>query len=89
MLNNNGVLQWNTFMGPSSSMSNWGGIAVGSSENVFVTESSDINWGKPINPHQGGNDVMVAKIAPSPLQNDGDNSGGGGGGGCFINTLRF
>ena len=60
-LNSSGVLQWNTFMGDSQR--DYGeGIAVDGNGNVFVTGSSELTWGSPINPHAGQFDLFIAKL---------------------------
>lgn len=60
-LNNNGVLQWNTFMG-SAEFDSGEDIAVDDSGNVYVSGYSDATWGTPKNAHQGNNDAFAAKL---------------------------
>jgi len=55
-LNNSGVLQWNTFLGGTL----WDishGIAVDSSENVYVVGESWATWGNPIRAFTPTNDI--------------------------------
>jgi len=62
---NNGVLQWHTFMGSYNSSGY--GIAVDGSGNVYVIGVSDDSWGTPINDHAGYYDVFVAKLNSSGI----------------------
>jgi hypothetical protein len=60
-LDNNGVLQWHTFMG--SADNDYGfSIALDSSGNVYVTGHSYATWGTPINDHNGGGDAFITKL---------------------------
>ena len=62
-LNQNGVLQWNTFMG-SSELDYGIGIDVDNSGNVYVGGYSEKSWGTPIRGFTGSTfDVFVAKLA--------------------------
>jgi hypothetical protein len=63
-LNGSGVLQWNTFMGSSSSDYGFA-LAVGGS-NVYVSGFSEAAWGSPVNGHAGGQDAFVARLDDSP-----------------------
>jgi hypothetical protein len=66
-LNSSGVLQWNTFMGDSDR--DYGeGIAVDGSGNVYVTGSSELTWGSPVNAHAGGFDLFAAKLNSSGVR---------------------
>jgi Raf kinase inhibitor-like YbhB/YbcL family protein len=62
-LDSSGVLQWNTFMG-SSSYEFCSGIAVDSSDNVYVAGSGWANWGTPLIPHtgDGSNDAFAVML---------------------------
>jgi hypothetical protein len=60
-LNNNGALQWNTFLGSLTSDSGWA-IAVDSSGNVYVAGWSGLTWGSPVRTFAGGRDAFVAKL---------------------------
>lgn len=60
-LNSQGILERNTFFGGGES--EYGNaVALNSSGNIYVAGVSDGNWGVPIHPHQGGNDMFVARI---------------------------
>ena len=60
-LNNNGSLQWNTFLGGSNN--DYGhGIAVDAGGNVYVTGYSKDSWGSPVRAHSGSADAFVAKL---------------------------
>ena len=64
-LNSNGVRQWSTFIGNgagNSEISSASGIAVDSGGNVFVAGTTDSNWGSPILPKVGLNDVFVSRL---------------------------
>jgi alpha-tubulin suppressor-like RCC1 family protein/chitodextrinase len=63
-LNSNGDLQWNTFWGETSE---WGGVAVDTSGNVYITGYSYATWGSPILPFSGGIDAFVAKLNSSGI----------------------
>jgi hypothetical protein len=62
-LNNNGELQWNTFLG-SSDWDHGSGIAVDGIGYVYVTGSSFSTWGTPVRYHGGGGwiDAFAAKL---------------------------
>lgn len=60
--NNNGELQWNTFLG-SSGLASSSNITVDNRGNVFVTGGSQGIWGSPVNSHGGGtSNTFVAKL---------------------------
>ena len=60
-LNNDGVLQWTTFLGgPGWDFGN--AITVDSDKNVYVIGSSGVSWGAPIRPFTASFDVFVAKL---------------------------
>ena len=63
-LNNNGVLQWNTFLGGSEVHYGdyCGAIAIDKSGNVYVGGESDASWGSPVRPFTGNEDVFVVKL---------------------------
>lgn len=58
-LSNNGAFAWMVTMGSSAH-----GIAVDNG-NLYVTGDSWTSWGLPINPHNGGWEVFVAKLNSS------------------------
>jgi hypothetical protein len=61
-LNSSGALQWHTFLGSVSE--DWGyGISVDGGGSVYIVGDSDATWGTPVNPHAGGVDAFVAKLA--------------------------
>ncbi len=52
-LNNNGVLQWNTFMG-SSAFDEGYGIVVDGNGKTYIVGNSEETWGSPVNALSGG-----------------------------------
>jgi uncharacterized repeat protein (TIGR01451 family) len=58
-----GVLVWNSFLG-GSDWDEGNGIAVDGSSNVYVTGSSQAEWGSPVITHSGGGstDAFAAKL---------------------------
>jgi len=64
-LNSAGVYQWHTFYGGATGeYGDYGnGIAVDSSDNVYVTGYSADTWGSPLNSHDGNDgDIVVVKL---------------------------
>jgi beta-propeller repeat-containing protein/type IX secretion system substrate protein len=59
--NQNGVLQWNTFVG-GSGVENGAAIAIGTNGNIFIAGESDLTWGTPINAYASSSDAFVAKL---------------------------
>jgi hypothetical protein len=62
-LNNNGVLQWHTFVGGGAD--DYGYAITLVSNTLYVTGASQITWGTPIRPHSGGFDAFVARLNSS------------------------
>lgn len=60
-LDNNGVRQWNTFMGGGSSDAAYD-IAVDEYGDLYVTGNSSATWGVPVNAFGGGQDAFVTKL---------------------------
>jgi len=60
-LNNSGALQWNTFLGGDGTDAGYG-VAVDSSDNIYLTGWSDTTWGSPVRDFTGGQDAFVAKL---------------------------
>ncbi|MCD4741281.1 MAG: SBBP repeat-containing protein, partial [Desulfobacteraceae bacterium] len=60
-LNNNGVLQWNTFMG-SASTDYGNDVDVDESRNVYVTGHSNATWGSPTIAYAGNFDAFIAQL---------------------------
>ncbi len=52
---------WHTFYG-SSGWDQGYGIAVDSSNNIYITGESEAAWGSPLHPHSGGYDIVVVKL---------------------------
>ena len=60
-LDSKGDLQWHTFMGGIGS--DYGrGIALDRKGYIYVTGNSNVSWGQPIAPHQGGYDAFAARL---------------------------
>jgi hypothetical protein len=68
-LNGSGALQWNTFLGGSSSERGCG-IALDTSGNVYIAGYGGATWGSPIRPYTGEIDTFVAKLFNSNMKND-------------------
>jgi hypothetical protein len=64
MLDVNGNLQWNTFMGAENYFDDGNAIKVDVSGNVYVAGDSYNTWGKPVNAYKGSIDAFVAKLEP-------------------------
>jgi hypothetical protein len=61
-LDNNGNLNWNTFLG--SGNGDYGhGIVLDSLHNIYVTGSSWGTWGTPVNGFNGGLDAFITKLS--------------------------
>ncbi len=76
-LNTNGVLQWNTFLGGSGD--DYGsGIALGGTDDVYVTGSSSAGWGSPVLSYTAGEDAFAANLNGSGLLQWNTFIGGGG-----------
>jgi hypothetical protein len=60
-LDNNGVRQWNTFLG-SAGTDYAIGIVLDGSGNVYLAGSSAGTWGTPVIPYAGGEDGFVAQL---------------------------
>jgi len=63
-LNNNGTLQWNTFLGGGGIDAGFG-IAVDAASNVYAAGKTGSTWGAPIRAFGGADDAFVAKIGQS------------------------
>jgi hypothetical protein len=60
-LNDNGALQWNTFL--SGTGDDYGiGSVVGESGTVFIAGASDSTWGTPVRVYTSGGDVFAAML---------------------------
>jgi hypothetical protein len=64
MLDADGVLQWNTFLGGSESDSG-NGIALDTGENVYVAGNSGATWGSPARAYTSSFDAFAAKLNSS------------------------
>ena len=64
-LDNNGVLQWNTFIG----YGNGKDLKVDVNNDIYVTGESTQSWGEPIQPFLGGYDAFVYKVSENFLLN--------------------
>ena len=63
-LNNNGSLQWNTFMG-SEGDDHGNDIAVDGNGNAYVVGQSTDTWGAPANPYTGNLEAFIARLNSS------------------------
>jgi hypothetical protein len=60
-LNNDGALQWNTFLHTYGY--NYGrGVVVDGGGNTYLAGESRVTWGSPSNPYAGGYDVYAVKL---------------------------
>ncbi len=66
-LNSSGARQWNTFIGSEGEDRGFG-IALDSSNNVYVVGNSPTTWGTPITAFAGGVDVFVTKLNSNGAQ---------------------
>ena len=64
MLDANGSLQFNTFLGGAGSAMG-SGIALDASGDCYLVGSEDATWGSPVRPYVGDWDGFVAKISPA------------------------
>ena len=64
-LSSDGELQWNTFLGSVDDYDTALGITVSGSGNVYVSGSSFVTWGSPVNAFAGGVDAYIAKLSNS------------------------
>jgi hypothetical protein len=63
-LNSSGALQWNTFIGGSSSdLGN--AIALDGQGNIYIAGESFATWGTPANAFAGGEDAFAARLSNS------------------------
>ena len=62
MLDANGALQWNEFLGGSGSDSAYA-LAIDTGWNVYVAGSSSATWGSPFKLHAGSSDGFAAKLS--------------------------
>jgi uncharacterized delta-60 repeat protein len=60
-LNQNGVLQWHTFLGGPNNDYGYD-ITIDSIGNIFLMGSSTSTWGSPLNPYSGNSDALVVKL---------------------------
>lgn len=64
-LNDQGALQWNTFLGTPNGSDGAAGIIIDAEETIFVAGYSWDQWGEPVNPFAGSGffDVFAARLA--------------------------
>ena len=60
-LNNNGQLEWNTFLG-GTGFDSGSGIALDGNNNVYITGFSDATWGSPLRPSTSNGNLFVTKL---------------------------
>jgi hypothetical protein len=64
MLNSDGILQWNTFLGGKENDSGKG-ISISENGHIYVSGQSRKTWGKPIIPFTGKYDAFAASLDSS------------------------
>jgi len=66
-LNNNGALQWSTFMGGTGTDIGRG-IGVDNRGYIYVTGNSNATWGSPANPFAGNNDAFISRLSNNGIR---------------------
>jgi hypothetical protein len=64
-LDSSGKLSWSAFLGSANGGDQINGIALDSSNNVYVIGQSSEKWGSPVRAYSNGIDVFVAKVSSS------------------------
>ena len=65
-LDSSGMIQWNTFLGGTGNNEGYG-IAIDSSDSIYVVGISNVTWGSPIRAYSGNYDAFVAKLDSSGM----------------------